>query len=82
GIKEGSPAPGRSINMISLDNQAHSTEINEESEEETTETKEEEEEGITSERDEPTASSSRTQTGSFEVKTSNKWFTFDDIQPA
>ncbi|QHO48461.1 polyprotein [Arachis hypogaea] len=43
---------------------------------------EEEEEGITSERDEPTASSSRTQTGSFEVKTSNKWFTFDDIQPA
>ncbi|QHO48513.1 polyprotein [Arachis hypogaea] len=107
GIKEGSPAPGRSINMISLDNQAHSTEINEESEEETTETseetddwseedykadlsaiamvnpvEEEEEEGITSERDEPTASSSRTQTGSFEVKTSNKWFTFDDIQPA
>ncbi|QHO48457.1 polyprotein [Arachis hypogaea] len=97
----------RSINMISLDNQAHSTEINEESEEETTETseetddwseedykadlsaiamvnpvEEEEEEGITSERDEPTASSSRTQTGSFEVKTSNKWFTFDDIQPA
>ncbi|QHO48456.1 polyprotein [Arachis hypogaea] len=43
---------------------------------------EEEEEGITSERDEPTTSSSRTQTGSFEVKTSNKWFTFDDIQPA
>ncbi|QHO48515.1 polyprotein [Arachis hypogaea] len=104
GIKEGSPAPGRSINMISLDNQAHSTEINEESKEETTETseetddwseedykadlsatamvnpvEEEEEEGITSERDEPTASSSRTQTGSFEVKTSNKWFTFDDI---
>ncbi|RYR41951.1 hypothetical protein Ahy_A08g038392 [Arachis hypogaea] len=37
GIKEGSPAPGRSINMISLDNQAYSTETNEESEEETTE---------------------------------------------
>ncbi|XP_015932633.1 uncharacterized protein LOC107458932 [Arachis duranensis] len=106
GIKEGSPAPGRSINIISLDNQAHSTKTNEESEEETTETSEgtdnwseedykadllaiimvnhveEEEEEITSERDEPTASSSRTQTGSFEVKTSNKWFTFDDIPPA
>nr|XP_025702627.1 uncharacterized protein LOC112803345 [Arachis hypogaea] len=105
-IKEESPAPGRSINMISLDNQAHNTETNEESEEETTETSEgtddwseedykadlsaiamvnpveEEEEEITSERDEPTTSSSRTQTGSFEVKTSNKWFTFDDIPPA
>ncbi|QHN76798.1 polyprotein [Arachis hypogaea] len=107
GIKEGSPAPGRSINMISLDNQSHIEETTEESEDGTAETgeeaddwseedykadlltiamvnpvEEEEEEEITSERDEPTASSSHTQTGSFEVKTSNKWFTFDDIPPA
>ncbi|QHO21215.1 polyprotein [Arachis hypogaea] len=43
---------------------------------------EEEEKEITSKRDEPTVSASHTHTESFEVKTSNKWFTFDDIPPA
>ncbi|KAL4294218.1 hypothetical protein AHAS_Ahas18G0206100 [Arachis hypogaea] len=106
GIKEGSPAPGRSIYTLTLDNQSHSEEITEESEDETTETNEEvdegseenyeadlsaiamvnpveeEEEEITSKRDEPEASACHTHTGSAEVKTSNKWFTFDDIPPA
>ncbi|QHO56831.1 polyprotein [Arachis hypogaea] len=43
---------------------------------------EEEEEEVTFESDEPTTSASHTRTESFEVKTSNKWFTFDDIPPA
>ncbi|RYQ95829.1 hypothetical protein Ahy_B08g091214 [Arachis hypogaea] len=45
GIKEGSPAPGRSIYTLTLDNQSHSEEITEESEDETTETNEEVDEG-------------------------------------
>ncbi|QHO18904.1 polyprotein [Arachis hypogaea] len=43
---------------------------------------EKEEEEIRSERDEPLASVNPPQMGSSEVKTSNKWFTFDDIPPS
>ncbi|QHO43695.1 polyprotein [Arachis hypogaea] len=43
---------------------------------------EEEEEEIASERDEPTVLVNPPQTGSSEVNTSNKWFTFDDIPPS
>ncbi|RYQ98844.1 hypothetical protein Ahy_B07g086663 [Arachis hypogaea] len=44
GIKEGSPAPGRSIYTLTLDTQSPSGEITEESEDETTETSEQEDE--------------------------------------
>ncbi|RYR20628.1 hypothetical protein Ahy_B03g065818 [Arachis hypogaea] len=44
GIKEGSPAPGRSIYTLTLDTQSPSEEITEESEDETTETSEQEDE--------------------------------------
>ncbi|QHN83063.1 polyprotein [Arachis hypogaea] len=106
GIKEGSPAPRRSIYTLTLDTQSHSEEITEESEDETTETSEqedeeyegsyeadlsaiamvnpveEEEEEITSEKDEPETSANHDHISSVEVKTPNKWFTFDDIPPA
>ncbi|QHN91717.1 polyprotein [Arachis hypogaea] len=44
GIKEGSPAPGRSIYTLTLDTQSHSEKITEESEDGTTETSEQEDE--------------------------------------
>ncbi|QHN83062.1 polyprotein [Arachis hypogaea] len=43
---------------------------------------EEEEEEITSEKDEPETSANHDHISSVEVKTPNKWFTFDDIPPA
>ncbi|QHO43831.1 polyprotein [Arachis hypogaea] len=104
--KKGHLPPGRTINTLTLDNQSHSEEVTNESDDETAESSEEidewfeedyevdllaiamvnpveeEEEEITPKRDEPAASANPTQTGSSEVKISNKWFTFDDITPS
>ncbi|QHO19813.1 polyprotein [Arachis hypogaea] len=106
GIKEGSSAPGRTINTLTLENRSYSEEITDVSDEETAESsektaewfeedyeavlsaiamvnpvEEEEEEEVTSERDELATSANPAHAGSFEVKTPNKWFTFDDIPP-